>query len=120
MEGLEWVMNYYTVGCLDWNWKYNYHYPPLLWDLVKFIPSFNMKMIQKNNNQPVDSNVQLAYVLPKESLSLITNPKIKKFMEVKWKENENKGQLIWAFCKYIWESHVDLPYLDIEELKNVI
>jgi 5'-3' exoribonuclease 1 len=117
MEGLEWVMNYYTVGCLDWNWKYNYHYPPLLWDLVKFIPNFNMKMIQQNNNVPVDSNVQLAYVLPKESLSLITNPKIKKFMEVKWRENENKGELMWAFCKYIWESHVDLPYLDIEELK---
>ena len=119
MEGLEWVMNYYTVGCLDWNWKYNYHYPPLLWDLVKFIPSFNMKMIKENNNRPVDSNVQLAYVLPKESLSLITNPKIKSFMEEKWRENENKGKLIWAYCKYIWESHVDLPHLDIEELKSL-
>lgn len=117
MEGLEWVMNYYTKGCLDWSWKYDFNYPPLLWDLLKFIPHFNMTMIKENDSQPVDSNVQLAYVLPKESLSLITNPKIKKFMEEKWRENENKGKLNWAFCKYIWESHVDLPYLDIEELK---
>lgn len=119
MEGLEWVMNYYTKGCLDWSWKYDFNYPPLLWDLLKFIPHFNMTMIKENNNHPVDSNVQLAYVLPKESLSLITNPKIKKFMKEKWRENENKGKLNWAFCKYIWESHVDLPYLDIEELKTL-
>ena len=119
MEGLEWVMNYYTKGCIDWGWKYKYHYPPLLWDLVKFVPHFNMKMIKENNNSPVDSNVQLAYVLPKESVCLITNPKIKKFMEDKWHENENKGKLVWAFCKYIWESHVNLPHLDIEELKQL-
>ena len=35
-------------------------------------------------------------------------------------ENENKGKLVWAFCKYIWESHVDLPHLDIEELKQLV
>ena len=40
-------------------------------------------------------------------------------MEEKWRENENKGKLIWAYCKYIWESHVDLPHLDIEELKSL-
>ena len=30
MEGLEWVMNYYTKECLDWGWHYKYDYPPFL------------------------------------------------------------------------------------------
>ena len=27
---LEWNFNYYKSDCIDWRYKYNYHYPPLL------------------------------------------------------------------------------------------
>ena len=53
MEGLEWVMNYYTSGCSDWNWYYKYHYPPLLNDLLSYIPHWDSVMIEDNTNKPV-------------------------------------------------------------------
>ena len=29
-------------------------------------------------------------------------------------------QFEWSYCKYIWESHLILPYLNIERLKNIV
>jgi hypothetical protein len=25
-------------------------------------------------------------------------------------------EFVWAFCRYFWEAHVELPQLDIDEL----
>jgi len=116
MEGLEWVMRYYTEGCCDWNWHYKYHYPPLLKDLLMYIPHWETVMIEENNNKPINPLTQLAYVLPRHSLSLLpTNIKTKLLSE--YSDNyPDDCKIIWAFCKYFWESHVDLPSIDLTEL----
>ena len=64
LEGLEWTFKYYKDECKDWRWSYKYNYPPLLSDLVKYIPSFDTEFIVNSNN-PVDPFTQLSYVLPK-------------------------------------------------------
>tara|TARA_B110000046_G_scaffold185854_2_gene229888 strand:- start:19432 stop:21006 length:1575 start_codon:yes stop_codon:yes gene_type:complete len=117
MEGLEWVMKYYTTGCCDWSWKYKYNYPPLLKDLIKYIPSWDTIMIKKNDNLPVPPVVQLAYVLPRTSLKLLPNEYRKK-LECDFLDMYPLDErIVWAFCRYFWEAHVDLPEIDIEELK---
>lgn len=119
MEGLEWVMNYYTSGCLDWRWTYKYNYPPLLIDLFRYVPSFDSKMIKENNNKPVTRIVQLSYVLPPESHLLI--PDIGSKLQKEFPQfYEDSPGMIWAYCKYIWESHLMLPHIELEELEDFV
>ena len=120
LEGLEWNLQYYTSGCIDYSWKYKYHYPPLLEDLIKFIPKStietNTLYYITKNKQILDDIVQLAYVLPKNSLNLLPK-KVEEFMLKKYKFNyDRQHQFVWAFCKYFWESHVINPVIDINEL----
>ena len=77
-------------------------------------------MIDENNNQPITPTTQLAYVLPKKSLHLLSKKHQKKLL----KSYENKypeyANITWAYCKYFWESHVDLPHINIEQLTKVL
>lgn len=120
LEGLEWTQSYYTDKCKDWRWSYNYNYPPLLSDLVKYIPLWETKMITDNNNTAVSPEVQLSYVLPKTSLYLIPNDIGKKVLKKYPELYTNNNKIFWAFCKYLWEGHVDFAHVDIDELEEFV
>ena len=120
MEGLEWVMNYYTKGCIDWRWHYKYNYPPLFNDLLKFIPSFDTIMIEPNNHTNVTPEVQLSYVLPVESLPLIPNNIGEKLLKERGEYYAKQYDIKWAFCKFMWESHLELPHIDLDDLETFV
>jgi len=118
LEGIEWTMKYYSGDCANWRWKYNYVYPPLLSDLLKFIPYFDHTFIPLEKCNPVSQLTQLCYVLPKESMDLIPS-KLRQSLLNKYPEWYNCDYIfIWAFCKFLWESHIDLPNIDINTLEN--
>ncbi len=117
LEGLEWVFKYYTTGCQNWRWKYNYHYPPLLKDLIKYTPTYDTEFISLDT-RPFRPSTQLAYVIPPENHYLLGN-KNKDFLA------NNFGYLYnipiefeWAFCRYLWESHIVLPEISMETLNK--
>lgn len=116
LEGLEWTFKYYTTGCPDWLWCYNYHYPPLLNDLIKHIPYFDTTYIPENNNIPVSQILQLCYVLPKHSLSLLPEKLCIALQENFPEWYTDQADFHWAFCKYFWEGHARLPHININEL----
>jgi 5'-3' exonuclease len=120
LEGLEWTMKYYTIGCPDWRWSYKYNYPPLLKDLIHYIPYFETEFIPLKNPNPVSPLVQLSYVLPRDSLSFIPEKLYNALLIKKDEWYPRECEFTWAFCKYFWESHVDLPDINIEELENFI
>lgn len=120
LEGLEWTMKYYTTGCADWRWCYNYHYPPLLEDLFEHVPLFETTLIPYKMANPVTPLVQLCYVLPLSSLTLLPSGLYQKMKEECAHWYQGDCEFVWAFARYFWESHCDLPDIDIDELEKYL
>jgi 5'-3' exonuclease len=120
LQGLEWTMKYYTTGCPDWRWCYQYNYPPLLEDLLHYIPFFESDFIVNKPPNPVNELVQLCYVLPKQSLSMLPKKLYDKLLAEHSDWYSDDCAFIWAYCKYFWESHVDLPHIDINDLEAFV
>lgn len=121
IEGLEWTFRYYTTGCPDWSWQYNYNYPPLLCDLKKHMPHFDQSFITNDKTVPVHSSVQLAYVLPPSCLHLLPDQIKDKLLSDKpeWYK-ETSLKIEYSYCRYFWEGHIITPHIDLEELKDIV
>ena len=122
LEGLEWTMKYYTTGCADWRWCYKYDYPPLLSDLIHYIPYYETEFIVKKKPAPVNELVQLCYVLPKECLQLLPTKICDRVLSEysHWYTSEQDCAYVWAYCRYFWEAHAQLPEIDIDEIEKFI
>ena len=120
LQGLEWTMKYYTTGCADWRWQYKYSYPPLLQDLIKHVPLFPTEFVLEKPFNPVTEIVQLCYVLPKHSLNLL--PKnLGQVLQKNYKDWYRADcEFVWAYCRYFWESHVQMNNIDISELEHFL
>jgi 5'-3' exonuclease len=118
LEGLEWTFKYYSSGCPDWKWKYNYHYPPLFKDLANYVPHFETDFIVPNKNMPFSPYAQLSYVLPKQQLRLLPE-KINAFLKTNYSElYPDNYDFQWAFCRYFWEAHPVLPDVPVSLLEQ--
>ena len=93
LEMLEWNIQYYTKGCCNWMLYYKYSYPPLLQDLVKYIPEHQILKEDLNVKTP---NELLEYVFPNAHLHYLPFACIKKPEPV----------VVWTYCTYMWEAHI--------------
>jgi 5'-3' exonuclease len=120
LEGLEWTMKYYSNSCPDWRWCYNYNYPPLLQDLIHYIPYFDTEFIVDKPPQPVSDLVQLCYVLPRQSLQMLPEKLYNNLIQKSLDLYPTDCEFSWAYCKYFWECHPNLPHIDINELEKFV
>jgi len=87
LEGLAWTWNYYSNENRDWRWAYPHNYPPLFQDLHRFFKEPG----EFPKNTAFSPQEQLDYVMPKPG-TVITGCDFR-----------------WAFCRYLWESHLEFP-----------
>lgn len=72
LEGLQWVLYYYTKGVYNWRWCYPYHYAPFAFHLYQHIETFKMPFFEES--VPYLPFQQLLFVLPPKSAKLLPSP----------------------------------------------
>jgi hypothetical protein len=100
---------------VDWRWKYDYHYQPLLADLLSTPSKPSFFENKKTILTPFHPKTQLSYVLPPEYLDVVLPGITTKYAEY----YQFGGEFEWAFCRYFWEAHlkmVDMPTMHLDML----
>lgn len=72
IEGLQWVLSYYTRGVPDWKWCFRHHYAPFAHELATHMSDFKHPDIKKTS--PVLPFFQLLSILPPKSSNLLPHP----------------------------------------------
>ena len=120
LDTLQWVYSYYSQECKNWVLHYKYHYPPLLCDLYTHIPYFNSELTMEEDYAILNTNVLLAYVLPKTSLCLLPEKIANHLLANYGKYYSDDYELVYAFCKYFYEGHVIFPEIEHTSFNNAI
>jgi 5'-3' exoribonuclease 1 len=72
LEGMQWVLSYYTRGVPNWKWNFRYHYAPCASVLAMHVDTFCFpKYVRTIPSTPFQ---QLLCVLPPKSAYLIPEP----------------------------------------------
>lgn len=119
LEGIQWVLSYYTRGVPDWRWCFKNHYAPFAHELAKHTDTFEFQ--ERKDTIPSTPFQQLLSVLPPKSSSLIPIPlchlltdstsELKRFCP-------DKFEMDLAGKKNDWEAVVLLPIVDFEIIKK--
>ena len=119
LEGMQWVLSYYTRGVPDWKWCFKNHYAPFAHELAEYIGDF--KFPDKRETEPSKPFQQLLSVIPPKSYRLIPIPICQLLT--------NKSSPIKKFCpdkfevdisgkRREWEGIVLLPMVDFDVIEK--
>jgi 5'-3' exoribonuclease 1 len=120
LEGMQWVLSYYTTGVPNWKWVFLHHYAPPASVLALYVDSFQFSKYQ--HTIPTTPFQQLLCVLPPKSANLLPEPLCNLLT--------NKGSVLKKYCpddfpidlagkRKEWEGIVILPMVDFDLVRNV-
>jgi 5'-3' exonuclease len=117
IEGIQWVLSYYTKGVPNWKWFYPYYYSPFVSDIAKYMNLY--QKIEYVKTQSYSPFMQLLCVLPKESSNLLPSPLDTIMNNNKTKQfypDEIKVDMDGKHNS--WEGVVVLPYMDFQTIEK--
>lgn len=118
LEGCQWVLTYYTKGISDWTWLFPFHYSPFACELVQNIDTYCQKDIIETS--PLLPFQQLLCVLPPKSSYLVPVPlnNLFKAGSSLSKYYPETFHINYEGKKRKWEGVVELPVVDIQEVRR--
>lgn len=119
LEGMQWVLTYYTKDVPDWKWHYAHHYAPPASILAKHFETYKHRTY--NMTVPSTPFQQLLCVLPPKSANLIPSPLCSLLTDdaspLK-KHCPETFEIDYAGKKREWEGIVLLPMVDFALMRN--
>ena len=119
LEGLQFVISYYTTAVPNWDWSYKYYYAPPANILAKYIDTFSIPKYKKSQHLlPFE---QLLYVLPPSSSNLLPWPLCNLFIDETSPLKEfypDNFEIDLAGKKNDYQGILILPFIDINKIKN--
>ncbi len=131
-EGFNWTVDYYLnvkidnekyldSNCMNWDWYYRYCCVPFVSDLYSYL-SKHYETINKNisnNSEPLTTDQQLFYIIPKKYLEHINKNLFNKLNIYKFisptssnVDTLHKGKL--------WECHAMVPLVDCDVIRKIV
>jgi len=117
LDGLQFVITYYTQGVPNWNWNFEHHYAPSTYILSKYIDTFTFSKQEKN--QPLLPFQQLMYILPPKSFNLLPPPLNLAYQEASLNDiYPDKVEIDLSGKKNDYQGIALLPFVDINIIKK--
>jgi 5'-3' exoribonuclease 1 len=119
LEGMQWVLSYYTRGVPNWKWNFRYHYAPCASVLSRHVKSFSHpKYVKTIPSTPFQ---QLLCVLPPKSADLIPEPLCRLLTDSKSplkKQCPEQFEVDLRGKRKEWEGVVILPMVDFNLVRD--
>ena len=119
LEGMQWVLDYYTRGVPNWKWRFRYHYAPFAFTIAKNVNTFEFP--EYVHTTPTVPFVQLLSVLPPKSSDLLPKP-LDSLLTSKSspldKYCPDDFYIDLSGCKAEWEGVVILPMVDYDVVEK--
>ena len=119
IEGMQWVLSYYTSGVPNWKWYFPYHYAPPASIIVKHTLSFKFPDYPRTiSTTPFQ---QLLCVLPPKSANLIPYPLCRLLTDESSplrKFSPEKFEIDLSGKRREWEGIVILPMVDFNLVRE--
>ncbi len=122
LEGLEWVTQYYFLGCPSWTWQYKFSHAPFVSDLYFYLKN-NFFEVKFKKDSPLSPCMQLLSVLPPachkelpknyQHLVLDKNSPIKDMFP----ESEDI-KTDYIYKELLWQCVPMIPYLNVDRIKE--